>query len=202
MSAGGHLQHGQVSGFLKLMTFCWGDVKSRLCTFYIKSKTKPQRHVPEMLKCWAGLWPVMLVRKHMKTYFEIKLFKWEKQCPKWNERPETERSIALASEETPVRRTPRCLWRAYQFSPQMKFTSYFLITLLHVVHTKNLLQIPELTILPLRMSRKEFWGSVKLFSSFDNLRSYFFYSFKAISEEDGQSACPLAASHSLVFFPH
>ena len=104
MSAGGHLQHGQVSGFLKLMTFCWGDIKSRLCTFYIKSKTKPQRHVPEMLKCWVGLWPVMLVRKHMKTNFEIKLFKWEKQCPKWNERPETERSIALASEETPVRR--------------------------------------------------------------------------------------------------
>lgn len=104
MSAGDHLQHGQASGFSKLMTFCWGDVKSRLCNFYLKSKTKPQRHVPEMLKCWVGLWPVMLVRKHMKTYFEIKLFKGEKQCLKRNECPETERSIALASEETSVRR--------------------------------------------------------------------------------------------------
>lgn len=38
----------------------------------------------KMLKCWVGLWPMMLVRKYTKTYFDIKLFKGEKQCSKWN----------------------------------------------------------------------------------------------------------------------
>ena len=50
MSAGGHLQHGKTSGFFKLMILFWGDIKSRLYTFDIKSKTKPQRYVPENVK--------------------------------------------------------------------------------------------------------------------------------------------------------
>lgn len=121
----------------------------------------------KMLKCWVGLWPVMLVRKHMKTYFEIKPLCERNNALSENERSETERSIALASEETPVRRkNPGCLWRAINFLPKMKITSYFLITLLHVVQAKTYFRFQNLQFYHQGWVARNFGGSVELFSSF------------------------------------
>ena len=131
-------EQGQ-AGF-KLMMLLWGDVNSRLCIFYIKSRTEPQRYLQENVQTQIGLWSMMLVRKKITFYFNIKLLE--------------DRSKTLSKTNVPRHTDPQgAVWgNLYEweggapeylrrsssiFSPN-EHHMIFSCTLLHVAHKTDL----------------------------------------------------------------
>lgn len=169
----GHLQPSKGQWLFKLMTLFWGDLKSKLHTFSMKSKAEPQRYLHENVKMlsWAVV-KLCLLEKNMNIYLNVKLLDGRNHAlSEINFLKLKDPQIKLL-EKTSVdgkgglRNIPEAVIIFSQNEGMI-----FSYNLLHVADKENLLQTPD--------SQFHHQGWVARALGFShNLRSYLFCSFK------------------------